>query len=123
MKFKLAIANVITFAASLQILDGDTSREFKFQLHGKRLSAEELRDTLTAGSDRGDQPVAQVLGELITGWTGQTIVLGEDGKPAEFSAEAFSALLSGVPGADVALWQQYLNAVAASVGKAGQRKN
>ena len=123
MQFKLAIANVITFTASLQILDGDTSKEFKFQLHGKRLSAEELRDTTAPGSDRGEQLVATVLGELITGWTGQTLVLDEDGKPAAFSAEAFAALLAGIPNADVSLWQQYLEAVTATVGKAGQRKN
>lgn len=123
MSFKLAIGNVITFPASLQILDGGVSKEFKFQLQGTRMSADELRDALTAGSDRGETPVATVLAELLTGWSGQTLVLDEEDKPAAFGPESLDAMLSGVPGAAVAIWQQYLAAATASVGKAGQRKN
>lgn len=122
MAFKLIIGNSIEVPVHLKIRDGDTLREFRFHVTGKRLSAEEARQKLSGELDEG-ATVGEFLTQHLTGWRGQKLVVDEDsGTPAPFSPEALTAMLD-VAGAAGIIYLAYLKELAASDGAEARRKN
>ena len=118
MAFKLTVANVIDLPIKATVKDGDKSPEFKFNLQATRMTQAELREAL---NDK-ELPTRELLLARITGWRGQRLVVGEDGQPAEFSAEAFECMLSLV-GMELIVLNAYLKAVALADGAAEKEKN
>lgn len=121
-KFNLAIGDNIEFPVTLVLADGASSKTFKFHLEARRISADELNEQITPGTEVGDKQVAEVVKGLVTGWREQRLILDEEGQPAEFSGDAFDAMLA-VSGVANVVYVTYLKAVLASAGAKGVQKN
>jgi hypothetical protein len=122
MAFKLAIGNIIEFPVHLKLRDGDRLKDYKFSLQATRIDAAQARD-LAQNNDLAGNFAEDFLQRHVTGWRGQTLVVNEDdGNPAPFGPEAFSAMLNAF-GVANRIYITYLTAVAASDGAEGVRKN
>jgi len=107
-KFRLGIAAVVCAAVSLQISNAKGEIDtHEFTVTGTRYGNEErdrLFSTLT--------PEA-FLKQALTGWEGQTLVLNDDGTPAEFSTEALEALFD-IQGVGMVVFNAFVKASAAT---------
>lgn len=121
-KFNLAIGDKIEFPITLVLADGAGSKTFKFHLEARRISADELNDQITPGTEVGEKQVTDVVKTLVTGWREQRLILDEEGNPAEFSVDALEAMLA-VSGVANVIYVTYLKAVLASSGAKGVQKN
>lgn len=117
MKFKLAIGDSIDVPVRVSLKDGENTVPFSFNLTAKRIDSERYAKAFSEGSDALS---ADVLREVVTGWRNQRLVL-DDGKPVEFSAEAFDAMLSvvGMPGLMLRAYVTALVAAETPKGRAG----
>lgn len=122
MAFKLKIGNFIEVPVHLRVRDGGQTKDFKFQVTGKRLSAEEARSKLSGEGDTANETVGEFLKANLTDWRGQTLVLDEADQPAAFGPEALDTLLS-VAGAAGVIYVAYLKELAVSDGAEARRKN
>lgn len=123
MGFKVSIGHQIEVPIHLKIRDGGKLSEFKFHVTGKRLSTQEVQEKIKGDGDQAEVTVAEFLGQHITGWRDQKLVVDEDsGAPAEFSADALAAML-GVAGVAGVVYVAYLKELVASDGAEGRRKN
>lgn len=86
----LAISNNTEFNVKFNIKDGKVLKTFAFTLFAIRLDQAEV----TARLEEKDNKLKEFLAEVITGWSGQRLVLDEAGQPAEFSAEGLDMLLN-----------------------------
>lgn len=126
-KFRLLIAAVVEFPVNLKIRDAGITRDFRFHLIGKRLTAEEAQEQLAgkpeaaadeavdldaATADKG-LTVREFLRTNIVGWRGQKLVTADDeGTPADFSLEAFDAMLT-IVGAAAVFFEHYVATIPA----------
>jgi len=117
--YKLAISDTIEFQVSGSIPSGSTKTRIALKLRAKRLNITEYREALSEGSAISTR---EFLCENITGWSEQTLVQDEDGKPAAFCAEAFEVLLSLV-GIEGEILRAYAEALAFSSTAQGRAKN
>lgn len=104
--YTLAIADQIELPIKFSVNDGGTAKSFAFKLKAKRMTQAALR----AVFKDADILTRDLLTEQIVGWSGQRLVLDDDGEPAEFSAGAFEALLSLV-GMENLVYGAYLKAM------------
>lgn len=121
-KFQLAVENTLDFPVNVDVPSGRAKKNFFFHLSAPRMSTDEWRAKFGPNADNPNQAVGDFLREHITDWRGQRLVLDEQGKPADFSAEAFDAMLS-VNGLEMLIFIAYQKAVFANDGDAGRRKN
>lgn len=109
-KFRALVSNTVLVAFTLAIKDEngkDVQR--KATLVCERLEASELRKEVMDGN----RPSSEVLRKVTKGWQEQTLVQDEEtGQLAEFSPEAFDAMLE-VPGVANVAWQSYLREASA----------
>ncbi|WP_394789113.1 hypothetical protein [Rhodoferax sp.] len=103
-KFKLAIEDILTVRVKIQLLSGGVWKKFDYTLFAKRMDQDAV--TITHKED-GEQPVAEFVQKVATGWEGQRLVLNDDNTPAAFDPEALKALLS-VPGVATLTYQAYM---------------
>lgn len=108
MKYKLAIANVITFEVMGKITETATqAKSFKFRLTCERLD----QDSILSRMQDQNESIKDFLASVTTGWADQRLVLNEDDTPAEYNEESFGALLL-IAGMPMYLYQAYVKAVA-----------
>lgn len=87
-KFKIAVANSVLVPVEGTFRDAEGNKQpFKFSLVCERQGAEEQAKALDGGVMMKD-----FMTPRTTGWRDQTLVLEEDGTPAEFCPEALAAL-------------------------------
>lgn len=103
MGFKLAVADRVKVPVKFTIRDGGAEKTFAFTLECERLSDEAIKARLK----NEEEPVNDFMRDVARGWSGQKLVLNEEGEPAEFSAEAFDAMLN-MAGVGVVLFKAYL---------------
>lgn len=103
-EFKLAIEDVMTVKVKLQILSGGVWKKFDYTLYAKRMDQDAVT---TVHKVDGEQPVAEFVEKVATGWEDQRLVLNADNTPAAFSPAALKALLS-VPGVATLTYQAYM---------------
>lgn len=103
-KFKLAIADTVAVKVKLYISSGGIQKKFDFTLFAKRLDQDEVN---RVHKEDGEQPVAEFITKVTTGWEGQRLVLNEDESPAAFDAESLAAMLA-VPGVATLIYQAYM---------------
>nr|WP_315237719.1 hypothetical protein [uncultured Albidiferax sp.] len=103
-KFKLAIEDILTVKVKVQILSGGVWKKFDFTLFAKRMDQDAVTNVHKVD---GEQPVAEFVEKVATGWEGQRLVLNDDDTPATFSPDALKALLS-VPGVAALTYQAYM---------------
>jgi len=99
MAFKLAVSNIIHVPVKFTLKEGALNKQFSFTLTGTRKTPEELED-------QPEQTIKEFLLENITDWSGQRLVLTENGEPAPFGPEAFDYLLKQ-PGVLLIIWAAY----------------
>ncbi|MFZ3289259.1 MAG: hypothetical protein WA191_20765 [Telluria sp.] len=88
-KYKIVVSDTVAVQVKGALSDADGKPvSFKFTLACKRLGAEEYKARM-----EGESTTKDVMQEVTTGWSGQRLVLEEDGTPAEFCADALDALL------------------------------
>ena len=112
MTIRLTISDRVTFRVDGTIAAEDGRRvPFDFQLTAERVDAETLRNEHA----REGGLISDFLRPRVTAWRG---VLDADGKEAEFSPQAFDALLAQ-PGIAAVVYFAYVEAVSAK----GRGKN
>jgi hypothetical protein len=119
--YTLAIEDTLDFPVTLDVQSGRVRRNFFFHLSARRLSLEQYQQHFGPKAENPHQSVTDFLQDHITGWRGQQLVL-QDGKPADFSPEAFGQMLT-VLGAEMLIFMAYQKAIFANDGDAGRRKN
>jgi len=123
MTYKLAISNVVKFQVKLSVNDEGVKKDFSMFLEGNRVTIEALQNNL---EENGEMKVVdfqrKVCRDNLTAWYDQRLVIGEDGRPAEFSTEGLD-LMMGLPGAVAVIHAAYLEAITASAGTVGRLKN
>jgi hypothetical protein len=101
---KLGISNKVRVPLKFKMQDGANVRQFNFTLECDRLSTDEFqkRNQDDNGVVSNEKIKENMLG-ITTGWSGQQLVLDDDGQPAAFSQEALEFMF-GVAGVlDVAV--------------------
>ncbi len=119
---RLVISNTIEFPITVKVPGASGAVEHSFRLIGKRYSKDEWRESVEALQASGGQRDVAFLLESITGWTGQSLVVADDGVPVPFSTDALRLLLT-IPGMDVSVFVAYQRAQHASLTEGGRLKN
>jgi hypothetical protein len=101
--FTLAIENTVDFPVKFSIKSKNITKVFAFNLTATRLEQEEIQTKL----EDKEKKVKDFIADVVTGWSGQRLVLGTNGEPAEFDAEALDALLN-VAGVATVCFAAYL---------------
>lgn len=104
MQFKLAIGDKVGVRVEGEYTDaaGD-AKPYTVVLECRRLSVEQLE----AEQKKEGGTFAAFFAEHTFGWRDQTLVLGDDDKPAPFSPEALAFAMQ-TPGFVLAAYQAYL---------------
>lgn len=92
-KFVLAVEDTVEVLVKFSVKSKGVAKVFSVTLEAQRLTQPDINERLA----NKDKTVAAFLTEVVTGWSGQRLVLDSEGNPAEFSAEALEAFL-GVAG-------------------------
>lgn len=107
-KYKLAISNVVVVPVEVKINDETgKAKTHKFSVTCNRLGADDL-----AAAFAGVSPQEFLTAE-VTAWSGQKLVLEDDGTPAEFCADSLAALLD-IQGMVMVIFGAYLKEAAAT---------
>lgn len=101
--YKLTIQDTAQVKVKFTIKDKGVDRRFDFTLDAMRLEQDEISSRL----EEKDKKIKDFMGDLITGWDGQRLVLNQDDTPAAFSPEALDVLLN-VPGVAAVIFNAYL---------------
>jgi hypothetical protein len=117
-KYKLSVGAVIEVPVVLKITGrGGKVEEHKFTWHADRLGTEsfaaEMREGLT---------VVDFLARHGKSWTGQKLVLEDDGTPATYSEDALRFLCE-IPFAPGVIFESYQEHIFVARGVAGAAKN
>lgn len=104
MTVTLAIGNKLEVPVKFTLKDGKLNKNYAFTLSALRKTSEEITQAFNANEFKFKETLESL--DVIEDWQGQNLVLGEDGKPAPFSAEAFAAML-GVMGVASVVYSCY----------------
>ena len=101
--FTLAIENTVEIPVKFTLKNKGAARLFGFNLVAERLP----QDEITARLEDKERKIKDFMADVISGWSGQRLVLDTAGEPAEFSPEALEALLN-VAGVAAVCFTAYL---------------
>ncbi|SDH40763.1 MULTISPECIES: hypothetical protein [unclassified Duganella] len=101
-KYKVVVSNttIVNIATTLKD-EGGRNNQYKFDLICTRMGADDLKQRLDNG-----ETTKEIMRSVTTNWRGQRLVLESDDKPAEFSDEAFEAMLD-IPHLATVLFNSY----------------
>lgn len=88
--FTLAIEDTVEVPVKFTLKVKSVAKLFSLTLIAIRLPQDEISSRL----EDKEKKVKDFLIDLVTGWSGQRLVLDASGEPAEFSPEALDALLN-----------------------------
>lgn len=108
MAFKLAIANVVKVPVKLTLNNGGKIAAFAFSVTADRLDQDQIKTSL----GDGEALISEFLTEVVHDWHGQTLVIDENDKPADFGPEALEMMLS-TAGVSMVIFNAYLKEVGA----------
>lgn len=86
----LAIQNVVEVNVKFTLKDGRIHKPFAFSFTANRLDQDDITERL----ESKDKKIKDFMGEVITDWQGQRLVLEENGEPSPFSPDALLMLLN-----------------------------
>jgi hypothetical protein len=86
----LAIQNTVEVPVKFTLKEGKVNKLFAFTLIADRLE----QDEITSRLEEKDRKVKDFMTEVITDWSGQKLVLEEDGTPSPFGPEALAMVLN-----------------------------
>jgi hypothetical protein len=101
--FKLAIEDTVEVPVKFTLKNKGVAKLFVFSIVATRLAQDEISNRL----EDKEKKIKDFMSDLITGWTGQRLVLDEAGEPADFSPEALEVMLNA-PGVATILFNAYL---------------
>lgn len=105
--YTLSIEDTVEVPVKFTLKVGRVNKIFSFTLTATR-QPQEVIEAWIADNER---KVKDILADVVSGWSGQTLVIDGD-KPAEFNPESFAAMLN-VPGVAMRLYTAYLKDCAA----------
>ena len=97
--FKIAIGNIVQVPLKFTMRDGSVDKLFQFHLTAVRRTQEEIEA-------QPELTIREFLLDNVTDWSGQRLVLLENGEPAAFSRESLDFMLKQ-PGVLVVAWAAY----------------
>lgn len=100
--FRIAVDDVVEVPVRFSLRVKNVDKPMSCTLIARRVG-----DDAYAGRSPMD-----ILRENVTGWKEQKLVLDASDNPAEFSSEAFEAMLN-VPGLALTIWKAYQRETAA----------
>lgn len=101
--FRLAIEDTVEVPVKFTLKSKGINKAFSFTFDAKRLAQDEISTRL----EDKEKKVKDFMGDLVTGWAGQRLVLNEAGEPADFSEDALEVMLNA-PGVASILFNAYL---------------
>lgn len=101
--YTLAIEDTVDVPVKFTLKAKSVAKLFSFTLTCTRLA----QDEISARMEDKENKVKEFMTELVTGWSGQRLVLDAKGEPAEFSPEALAAMLNA-PGVAMVCFNAYL---------------
>ena len=101
-KFTLSIQNTVEVPVKFTLKENKVNKTFSFSLIATRQPQSVVEQWI-----KDENKVKEILVENVTDWIGQTLVLDGD-KPADFSDEAFAAMLDA-PGVAMRCYLAYLS--------------
>ncbi len=108
--FTLALEDTVEVPVKFTLKVGKVNKAFAFTLDATRHTQDEIEEWTT---DK-NRKIKDILTDVVTGWSGQKLVLGENKEPADFTPESFAAML-GVQGVAGTIYVAYLNECGAKV--------
>ncbi|MEO8118914.1 MAG: hypothetical protein ABI606_06290 [Rhodoferax sp.] len=102
-QFKLAIDDVVEVPVKFTIKVKGVDKLFAFSFTANRLDQDEISSRL----DEKEKKTKDFMADLITGWSGQRLVLTASDEPADFSPEALEMMLNAT-GVATVLFNAYL---------------
>lgn len=105
---KLAIANIVRVPIKFEVNEQGKTKSFFFHLLCDRLSQDEIGER----TKDPEKKLSEFVRGVTLGWEGQTLVLDEDDKPADFSLETFD-LMFGLPNLALLAYNSYFKEVGA----------
>lgn len=99
----LSISNTSEISVKFTLKEGSVNKLFAFSFTAERLDQDEINERL----EDKNKKVKDFMAGVITGWSGQRLVLEDNGEPAEFSQEALAMMLN-VMGVGGILFNAYL---------------
>lgn len=103
MARKLAIQNSVKVPVKFTLNNSGKVAAFSYSVVCDRIDQDEIKARL----NNQDEMISDFLAQIITGWEGQTLVVEEDGTPADFDAESLSLMLT-TAGVSLAIFQSYM---------------
>lgn len=101
--YTLAIEDTVELQVKLTVKVKSVAKLFSFTITATRMAQSEIEARVLDKENK----VGDFLAEVITGWSGQRLVLADNGEPADFSADALRALLD-VAGVANVIFSVYL---------------
>lgn len=101
--YTLAIDDFVTVPVKFTLKDKGVNKLFGVTLECRRLSQDEISEKLAEKESK----VKDFVAEVVTGWSGQRLVLDEGGQPAEYSPEALGVMLNAA-GVAMSCFNAYL---------------
>lgn len=99
----LAISNTSEISVKFTLKEGSVNKLFAFSFTAIRLDQDEITERI----EEKNKKVKDFMAEVITGWSGQRMVLEDNGEPAAFSQEALAMMLN-VMGVGSILFNAYM---------------
>lgn len=106
--YKLVVENTVKVPVKFNMNSEGKIVNFNFSLICDRLTSEQIQQAL----DEKNGLTKDFVKQVVKDWKGQTLVIGDDDKPAEFSQEALDVMLSSHGLAGI-IFASYLNEVGA----------
>jgi hypothetical protein len=89
MTYKLAVENTVKVPVKFKLNNGGKVSSFAFSLMCERLTQSEI----TGKIEDKEEKIRDFVGNVAKGWSGQTLVVEEDGTPAEFNEDSLALML------------------------------
>lgn len=102
-QFKLAIDNVVDVSVKFTIKVKGVAKLFAFNFTATRLDQDEISSRM----DEKEKKTKDFMSDLVTGWSGQRLVLTASDEPADFSPEALEMMLNA-PGVATTFFNAYI---------------
>ena len=97
--FKIAVDNIVQVPVKFTLKDGSVNKLFTFTLTATRRTQDQIEE-------QPDLTVKDFLMDNVSDWSGQRLVLGDNGEPAAFSRDALEFMLKQ-PGLLGIVWAAY----------------
>lgn len=89
MAYKLVVADVVKVPVKFTLNDAGKVKKFDFSITCERLEAKVIRDRIQGG----DALVSDFMRSVMKGWEGQSLVVDEEGKPADYNDDSRDVML------------------------------